>query len=50
MEKDEFLKAAEQEALLGSREGGIPIGGVLVHNGKIIARGRLPTGTMSNLR
>ncbi len=39
MEKDEFLKAAEQEALLGSREGGIPIGGVLVHNGKIVARG-----------
>jgi len=39
MEKDEFLKAAEQEALLGSREGGIPIGGVLVHNGKIMARG-----------
>ena len=39
MEKDEFLKEAEQEALLGSREGGIPIGGVLVHNGKIVARG-----------
>ncbi len=39
MEKDLFLKAAEQEALLGSREGGIPIGGVLVHDGKIVARG-----------
>lgn len=39
MEKDEFLKEAEQEALLGLREGGIPIGGVLVHNGKIVARG-----------
>lgn len=39
MEKDEFLKEAEQEALLGLREGGIPIGGVLVHNGKIAARG-----------
>ena len=39
MEKDECLKEAEQEALLGSREGGIPIGGVLVHNGKIVARG-----------
>ena len=39
MEKDVFLKEAEQEALLGLREGGIPIGGVLVHNGKIVARG-----------
>ena len=39
MEKDVFLKEAEQEALLGSREGGIPIGGVLVHNGEIVARG-----------
>lgn len=39
MEKDEFLKEAEQEALLGLREGGIPIGGVLVHNGNIVARG-----------
>ena len=39
MEKDVFLKEAEQEALLGSREGGIPIGGILVHNGEIVARG-----------
>ena len=39
MEKDVFLMEAEQEALLGSREGGIPIGGVLVHDGKIVARG-----------
>ena len=39
MGKNEFLKEAEQEALLGLREGGIPIGGVLVHNGKIVARG-----------
>ena len=34
MEKDEFLKEAEQEALLGLREGGIPIGGVLSTTGK----------------
>ena len=39
MEKDEFLKEAEREALLGLKEGGIPIGGVLVHNGEIVARG-----------
>ena len=39
MGKDEFLKEAEQEALRGLRDGGIPIGGVLVHNGKIVARG-----------
>lgn len=36
---DEFLKAAFDEANNGLREGGIPIGSVLVHNGKIIGRG-----------
>lgn len=36
---DEFLKAAFDEANKGLREGGIPIGSVLVHNGKIIGRG-----------
>lgn len=36
---DEFLKAAYEEAKLGLKEGGIPIGSVLVHNGKIIGRG-----------
>lgn len=36
---DEFLKAAFEEAQLGLSEGGIPIGSVLVHNGKIIGRG-----------
>jgi cytosine/creatinine deaminase len=39
-----FLEAAIQEAQLGSREGGIPIGSVLVHQdkghqGKILGRG-----------
>ena len=36
---DEFLKAAIEEAQQGMAEGGIPIGSVLVHNGKIIGRG-----------
>jgi cytosine/creatinine deaminase len=36
---DEFLKAAIEEAKLGEQEGGIPIGSVLVLDGKIIGRG-----------
>jgi len=36
---DPFLAAAIQEAELGSREGGIPIGSVIVSQGKIIGRG-----------
>lgn len=36
---DEFLKAALAEARAGYDEGGIPIGSVLVHKGKIIGRG-----------
>ena len=36
---DKFLKAAHEQALLGLSEGGIPIGGVLVHNGEIVACG-----------
>ena len=36
---DEFMSAAIEEAKLGFDEGGIPIGSVLVHNGKIIGRG-----------
>jgi creatinine deaminase len=36
---DEFLQAAIDEALMGLSEGGIPIGSVIVHNGKIIGRG-----------
>jgi len=36
---DEFMQAALEEARLGLSEGGIPIGSVLVHQGKIIGRG-----------
>ncbi|HXC99306.1 MAG TPA: nucleoside deaminase [Verrucomicrobiae bacterium] len=36
---DPFLKAALEEAKLGLAEGGIPIGSVLVCEGKIIGRG-----------
>jgi len=34
-----FLQAAVSEAFVGLKEGGIPIGSVLVHNGEIIGRG-----------
>jgi cytosine deaminase len=33
------MKAAIEEAELGMREGGIPIGSVLVHRGRILGRG-----------
>jgi cytosine/creatinine deaminase len=36
---DPFLQAAIQEARRGMEEGGIPIGSVLVHRGKMIGRG-----------
>jgi len=36
---DEFMKAAIEEAKKGLAEGGIPIGSVLVKDGKIIGRG-----------
>ena len=36
---DRFLKAAYDQALKSYQEGGIPIGSVLVHRGKIIGRG-----------
>lgn len=36
---DEFMRAAIAEAEAGLAEGGIPIGSVLVHDGKIIGRG-----------
>ncbi|HKA59338.1 MAG TPA: nucleoside deaminase [Gemmatimonadales bacterium] len=39
MTEDPFLAAAIAEAEQGSREGGIPIGSVLVSQGKIIGRG-----------
>ncbi|TMM45720.1 nucleoside deaminase [Colwellia ponticola] len=45
---DEFMQAAIDEAKRGLAEGGIPIGSVLVHKGKIIGRGhnrRVQTGS-----
>jgi len=36
---EEFLAAAMEEAEAGFREGGIPIGAVLVHQGRILGRG-----------
>lgn len=36
---DKFLKAAIDEAKKGLKEGGIPIGSVIVYQGKIIGRG-----------
>ncbi|MGO4891160.1 nucleoside deaminase [Flavobacterium sp. W21_SRS_FM6] len=36
---DKFMQAAIDEAKLGLAEGGIPIGSVLVHKGRIIGRG-----------
>jgi creatinine deaminase len=45
---DEFMKAAIDEAKVGLAQGGIPIGSVLVHDGKIIGRGhnqRVQTGS-----
>jgi creatinine deaminase len=36
---DEFLRAALDEAEAGFAEGGIPIGSVLVHQGRILGRG-----------
>ena len=36
---DEFMAAAVAEAEAGRAEGGIPIGSVLVHDGKVVGRG-----------
>jgi len=36
---DEFLSAALEQAELGLKEGGIPIGSVLVYGGRILGRG-----------
>jgi len=36
---DKFMQAAIEEARKGLAEGGIPIGSVLVHQGRIIGRG-----------
>lgn len=38
-EIDQFMQAAIEEARMGLAEGGIPIGSVLVHQGRIIGRG-----------
>lgn len=39
MTQDPFMLAAIEEAEAGLREGGIPIGSVLVHDGRILGRG-----------
>ena len=36
---DAFIEAAIEEARIGLAEGGIPIGSVIVHRGRIIGRG-----------
>ncbi|HET6566040.1 MAG TPA: nucleoside deaminase [Xanthomonadales bacterium] len=38
-QNEQFMQAAIEEARQGVAEGGIPIGSVLVHNGRIIGRG-----------
>ena len=48
MAEDPFLTAAIEEARKSLAEGGIPIGSVLVHDGRIIGRGhncRVQTGS-----
>lgn len=40
MGADALMMAAIAEAEIGLREGGIPIGSVLVHQGRILGRGR----------
>lgn len=48
MPRDPFLDAAIEQAKKSYSEGGIPIGSVLVHEGKIIGRGhncRVQTGS-----
>ena len=39
MDHQEFMQAAVAEAERGRDEGGIPIGSVIVHQGKIVGRG-----------
>jgi creatinine deaminase len=36
---DEFFRAALEEARQGLAEGGIPIGSVLIHSGRVLGRG-----------
>ncbi len=48
MSQDAFLQAAIEQARKSSSQGGIPIGSVLAHEGKIIGRGhncRVQTGS-----
>src|SRR3981081_1023170 len=48
MAKDPFLRAAIEQARKSMSEGGIPIGAVLVHEGRIIGQGhncRVQTGS-----
>src|SRR5271154_7495541 len=48
MPKDRYLAAAIEQARTSLAEGGIPIGSVLVHEGRIIGRGhncRVQTGS-----
>ena len=48
MAKDPFLQAAVEQARKSLSEGGIPIGSVLVHQGRIIGQGhncRVQTGS-----
>src|SRR6202166_3774073 len=48
MPRDPYLQAAIEQAKKSQREGGIPIGSVLVHDGEIIGRGhncRVQTGS-----
>jgi cytosine deaminase len=40
MKMDEYMRAALEEAKAGFAEGGIPVGSVLVHHGRILGRGR----------
>jgi creatinine deaminase len=37
---DEFMEAAIEQARIGLAEGGLPIGSVLVRDGRIVGRGR----------
>jgi cytosine deaminase len=39
-DEKKFLQLAYQEALLGLKEGGIPIGAILVVDNKVVAKGR----------
>lgn len=48
MARDPFLQAAIEQARASAAQGGIPIGSVLVHDGRIIGRGhncRVQTGS-----